>query len=45
MLEGKCIAVLVDEPVVRDNNIITARKPFDLPRFNEAIYRSFNLTE
>lgn len=27
----------VDEPVVRDGNIITARKPADLPRFNKAI--------
>jgi protease I len=30
-------AVWVDEPVVRDNNIITSRRPFDLPRFNKAI--------
>ena len=27
----------VDEPVVQDRNIITARKPADLPRFNKAI--------
>jgi protease I len=27
----------VDEPVVRDNNIITSRRPFDLPKFNKAI--------
>ena len=27
----------VDEPVVQDGNIITARKPADLPRFNKAI--------
>ena len=27
----------VDEPVVRDGNLITARKPADLPRFNKAI--------
>jgi protease I len=27
----------VDEPVVRDGNLITARKPSDLPRFNKAI--------
>lgn len=27
----------VDEPVVRDGNIITSRKPADLPRFNKAI--------
>lgn len=27
----------VDEPLVRDGNLITARKPSDLPRFNKAI--------
>ncbi len=27
----------VDEPVVIDGNLITARKPADLPRFNKAI--------
>ena len=27
----------VDAPVVRDGNIITARKPADLPKFNKAI--------
>ncbi len=27
----------VDEPMVRDGNIITSRKPADLPRFNKAI--------
>jgi protease I len=27
----------VDESVVRDGNLITARKPSDLPRFNKAI--------
>jgi protease I len=27
----------VDEPVVRDGNIITSRKPADLPRFDKAI--------
>jgi len=27
----------VDEPVVQDRNLITARKPADLPRFNKAI--------
>jgi protease I len=27
----------VDEPVVQDGNIITSRKPSDLPRFNKAI--------
>jgi protease I len=27
----------VDEPVARDGNLITSRKPADLPRFNKAI--------
>jgi protease I len=30
-------AVWVDEPVVRDGNIITSRRPADLPEFNKAI--------
>jgi protease I len=30
-------AIWVDEQVVRDGNIITSRKPADLPRFNKAI--------
>jgi len=30
-------AVWVDEPMVRDGNIITSRKPADLPQFNKAI--------
>lgn len=30
-------ATWVDEPVVRDGNIITSRKPADLPRFNKTI--------
>ncbi|MBI2860363.1 MAG: type 1 glutamine amidotransferase [Chloroflexi bacterium] len=30
-------ATWVDEPVVRDGNIITSRKPADLPVFNRAI--------
>jgi protease I len=30
-------AIWVDEPVVRDGNIITSRKPADLPQFSEAI--------
>ncbi len=30
-------AVWVDEPVVQDKNIITARKSADLPRFNKAV--------
>jgi len=27
----------VDEPVAQDGNLITSRKPADLPRFNKAI--------
>jgi protease I len=30
-------AIWVDQTVVRDGNIITSRKPADLPQFNEAI--------
>jgi len=30
-------AFWVNEPVVRDGNIITSRKPADLPKFNKAI--------
>ena len=30
-------AIWVDETTVRDGNIITARKPADLPKFNKAI--------
>jgi protease I len=30
-------ATWVDEPVVQDRNIITARRPADLPRFNKAV--------
>ncbi len=30
-------AAWVDEPVVKDGNIITSRKPVDLPKFNKAI--------
>ncbi|MHC1578409.1 MAG: type 1 glutamine amidotransferase domain-containing protein [Dehalococcoidia bacterium] len=30
-------AIWVDEPVVKDGNIITARKPADLPKFNKTI--------
>ena len=30
-------AIWVDEPVVRDGNLITSRKPADLPKFNKAI--------
>jgi len=31
----------VDAPVVQDGNIITSRKPADLPRFNKAIIEAF----
>jgi len=27
----------VDKPVVKDGNLITARRPADIPRFNRAI--------
>lgn len=30
----------VDEPVVQDGNLITSRKPADLPRFNKAIVKA-----
>jgi protease I len=30
----------VDEPVVRDGNLITSRRPADLPRFDKAIIES-----
>ena len=33
-------ATWVDESVVRDGNIITSRKPADLPRFNKAIIQA-----
>jgi len=33
-------AIWVDEPVVRDGNIITSRRPFDLPKFNKAIFEA-----
>ena len=33
-------ATWVDEPVVQDRNLITSRKPADLPRFNRAIIES-----
>lgn len=33
----------VDEPVVQDGNLITARKPADLPRFNKAIIESLRV--
>jgi len=30
----------VDEPLVQDGNLITARKPGDLPQINQAIIRA-----
>jgi protease I len=30
-------AIWVDEPMVRDGNVITSRKPADLPKFNKAV--------
>jgi len=33
-------ATWVDEPVVKDDNIITSRKPADLPKFNKAIIQA-----
>lgn len=35
-------AVWVDEPVVRDGNIITSRKAADLPKFDLAIVRALS---
>jgi protease I len=35
-------AIWVDEPVVRDGNIITSRKPADLPKFNKAIIEALH---
>jgi deglycase len=32
----------VDEPVVTDKNIITSRKPDDIPKFNERIIQEFS---
>jgi protease I len=32
----------VDEPVVQDRNLITARKPADIPRFNKAIIEALS---
>jgi protease I len=36
-------ATWVDEPVVKDGNIITSRKPADLPKFNKAIIEALLL--
>ena len=33
----------VDEPLVQDGNLITARKPADLPRFNKAIMEALTV--
>jgi protease I len=33
-------ALWVDEPVVRDGNLITSRKPADLPQFNVAVIQA-----
>jgi protease I len=33
-------AIWVDEPIVRDGNIITSRRPSDLPVFNSAIIQA-----
>ena len=32
----------VDEPLVQDGNVITSRKPADLPRFNKAIIEALD---
>jgi len=33
----------VDEPLVQDKNLITSRKPADLPRFNKAIIEALRV--
>ena len=38
-------AIWVDEAVVQDGNLITARKPADLPRFNKAIIEALSTDE
>jgi protease I len=38
-------AIWVDEPVVRDGNLITSRKPSDLPKFDGAIIEALGITE
>lgn len=38
----KAGAVWLDEPVVRDGNLVTARKTSDLPRFNKKIVEILN---
>ena len=36
-------SIWVDEPVVQDGNLITSRKPSDLPRFNKAIIEALTV--
>ncbi len=38
-------AIWVDEPMVQDGNLITSRKPADLPRFNKAIIKALSADE
>jgi protease I len=38
-------AIWVDEPVVQDGNLITSRKPADLPKFNKAIIKALDRQE
>lgn len=35
-------AIWVDEPVVQSGNLITSRRPADLPRFNKAIIKALS---
>jgi protease I len=35
-------AIWVDEPVVQDDNLITSRKPTDIPKFNKQILAYLN---
>jgi protease I len=35
-------AIWVDEPIVRDGNIITSRRPSDLPVFNSAVIQALS---
>jgi protease I len=34
-------AIWSDEPVMKDHQLVTSRKPDDLPRFNEAVIALF----
>lgn len=38
-------ACWVDEPVVRDRNLVTSRKPDDIPQFNEAMIKLFQTSK